>query len=67
MNLQPIYSDEEFPCNAMYHDDPETGRFLMFERELNQTEMRQVREHVGPLSYWVDESVLCIIQNPETD
>lgn len=71
MTHASIYRDEEMPCQCMFHDDPETGTYLMFERDLTHHEQIQVRTHVEKSlvrnSYWTDNSTLCILQMSETD
>lgn len=57
----------EAPCDYMYFDEPEIGTYLMFERDLTQTEMQSVRENIPHNSHWADNHTLCILQNPETD
>ena len=64
--LQPQYREENLPCQAMYHEDEVTGTYLMFERELTQSERLKVREMVGGQSHWADNQTLCIIRL-ETD
>ncbi len=69
MSATPQPQDIPFPCEAMYHEDEETGMTaLMFERPLTQTERMQVREGLVLMghSHWVDEQTL-LIANPNSD
>ena len=56
-----MFSKEQFPCQALYFQDDDAGVYLMFERELTQTERYRVREmFLDENSHWLDTSTLVL-------
>lgn len=58
---------EDWPCDAMYHEDEESGMLcLIFERDLTDHERQTVRAGITGNSHWADSHTLILIRT-ETD
>ena len=62
MLLEP-QTEEQFPCQALYYEDEQQGTtYLMFERELTQTERMRVRDLMDDRNtHWANTSTLVLL------